>query len=165
MRIKRVTIEKLDTPVAVGDITVPKLHNFVSKAGCVLRQCDADPDGGHITTLLIGFFLRFMLPIVEDGRLWVAIPPLYVGKWAGGRVYGSTQEAVRALALKQGCKNPNVTYLKGLGEMQASELAETAMDPKTRHIIRIQADRESVRHVTALLGNEGLLRKEILGLI
>ncbi len=165
MRVRKVKIVKLGTPEPVGDITVPGLHNFVLGGGQAVSNSDSDVDGSHIAVLLIAFFLRFMLPLVQDGRLYIAVLPRYVAKTAGKRVFADTYDEVMALAKKKGMSKPLVTYFKGLGEMQAGELAETALMPATRRLVQITADRSSVEYLTKLLGTGGTFRKVLLGLV
>ena len=131
----------------------------------VIMLADKDVDGMHITVLWLGFFLRFMFPLVEAGKLWVAVPPLYVGRWPKGRVYGDSVEEIREKAAAKGVKKPLVTYVKGLGEMQAADLSATAMDPDSRRLIQIKADRSSLDYMMRLLGTEVSFRKEVLGLL
>jgi len=150
------------------DVTVPgeSCDPSKSRVGKAIILADADADGGHIATLLLGFFVRFMLPLVEDGRLWVALPPLFSAKWPRGRVFGDTREEVLRAAHADGCRGtPLVTRLKGLGEMQPAELAETAINPDTRRLLRVVADRSSIEHLTQLLGSERSTRKSLLGLL
>jgi len=136
-----------------------------SRVGKAIIMADADQDGGHISTLLLGFFLRYMLPFVEDGRLWISLPPLFSAKWPRGRVFGDTLESVNTLAGERGYHGKlTVTRIKGLGEMQPAELAETSMEPKTRRLVRVQGDRNSLQYVANLLGSDVGFRKDLLGL-
>jgi len=137
-----------------------------SRVAKVIIMADADADGGHIGTLLLAFFLRFLYPLVEQGMLWVALPPLFTAKWPKGRVFGDTLEEVKKAAAAKGYRGKlTITRLKGLGEMQPVELAMTSMEPTTRRLVRIEADRESVKYIMDLLGSEVSVRKDLLGLL
>ncbi|MDH3514435.1 MAG: DNA topoisomerase IV subunit B [Gammaproteobacteria bacterium] len=107
---------------------------------CILA--DADSDGAHIATLLCALFVRHFRPLVADGRVCVAMPPLYridVGK----ETYYALDDQEKAATLKRIESNgtrakPVVTRFKGLGEMNPEQLRETSMDPKTRRLIQLE---------------------------
>ena len=149
----------LDKPGTTCDPTRAR----VSK---IILMADADSDGGHIATLWLAFHIKYMLPLIEAGMVWVAMPPLYVAKWPRGRVFGDTREQVLERARAAGYNGaPTVTRLKGLGEMQPNELAETCLNPRTRRLMRISADKQSIAFFADLLGIEVSTRKELLGLL
>jgi len=106
---------------------------------CILA--DADSDGQHIATLLCALFLRHFRPLVANGHVYVAMPPLYRID-AGKQVYYALDDAERELILKRIEKEnsrtkPSVTRFKGLGEMNPSQLRETTIDPKTRRLVQL----------------------------
>jgi topoisomerase IV subunit B len=106
---------------------------------CILA--DADSDGQHIATLLCALFLRHFRPLVTNGHVYVAMPPLYRID-AGKQVYYALDDAERELILKRIEKEnsrtkPSVTRFKGLGEMNPSQLRETTIDPKTRRLVQL----------------------------
>ncbi len=101
---------------------------------------DADIDGAHIRTLLLTLFYRYMLPLVEHGHIYIAQPPLF-GVRIGKQIRYAMNEAELEEILKDTPKRgSNVMRYKGLGEMDADELAETAMDPATRRLVRIELE-------------------------
>ncbi len=149
-----------------------------ARYGRIVLMTDADVDGAHIRTLLITLFFRYLRPLVEHGRLFAAVPPLHrvelAGASKGGRkppdkvVYTySDAELTRVLRDldKRGLtwKDPVQRY-KGLGEMDASQLAETTMDPRRRTLRRITLrDAEAVESVFELLmGSDVAPRKEFI---
>jgi topoisomerase IV subunit B len=106
---------------------------------CILA--DADSDGQHIATLLCALFLRHFRPLVANGHVYVAMPPLYRID-AGKQVYYALDDAEREQILKRIEKEnsrtkPSVTRFKGLGEMNPSQLRETTIDPKTRRLVQL----------------------------
>ncbi len=106
----------------------------------IILLADADSDGHHITTLLLTFFYRHVLALINAGRLYIAVPPLYrvdIGK----ETFWATDEADRDRILKEHASArsaPQITRFKGLGEMMPKTLWETTLDPKTRRLLRVE---------------------------
>ena len=125
----------------------------------VIIMSDADEDGGHIQCLLLTFFYRYMKPLIEDGRLFVALPPLF--KIQSGKTieYAYTVEEMKEKSKGKKCE---IQRYKGLGEMNADQLCETTMKPGSRTLIRVNIEDAQLaeKRVSILMGDDVPPRKE-----
>ena len=132
-----------DISVALGvepgahDLSQLRYHKI-----CILA--DADSDGQHIATLLCALFLRHFRPLVTNGHVYVAMPPLYRVD-AGKQIYYALDDAERDQILRRIEKDsprakPTVTRFKGLGEMNPAQLRETTIDPRTRRLVQLTVE-------------------------
>ena len=109
--------------------------------GKVVIMADADVDGAHIRTLLLTFFFRYMRPLIEQGHVYLAQPPLYkVSKKGMKDVYCYTDEQLDSTLMETGRDNVSIQRYKGLGEMNPEQLWETTMDPQNRIFIKVTID-------------------------
>ena len=134
----------------------------------IIIMADADVDGAHIRTLLLTFFFRFMRPLIEEGYVYSAVPPLYKLTRGKQQRVAYTDEERDAISAEMRSGNPNVkidiSRFKGLGEMNPHELWETTMDPEKRTLRRIELD-DAVRAdevFTVLMGEKVEPRKEFI---
>lgn len=130
-----------------------------SNYGKVIIMTDADTDGAHIQVLLLTFFYRYMKPLIDAGRVYIAQPPLYkVTKKSGKSTvvkYAFSDEQLEAL-LKEMGRSVELQRYKGLGEMNPEQLWETTMDPATRTLLQVQIEdaAKAERRVSTLMGDK-----------
>ncbi len=143
--LKNTEVQSLITALGTGihddfDLTKLRYHKIVLMA-------DADVDGQHITTLLLTLLFRFMRPLIENGRVFLSQPPLYKIKWSKGEPDFAYSDRERDGLIEAGesagrrrAAGDSIQRYKGLGEMNATELWETTMDPATRVLLRVTLD-------------------------
>ena len=173
LNVERVKLDKVYTnekllPVitalgcGVGDeIDLEKL-----RYGKVIVMADADVDGSHIRTLLLTFFFRFMRPLIEEGHIYLAQPPLF--KLSRGRkiryAYSDAQRDEMIADLGADGGKVDIQRYKGLGEMDAEQLWETTMDPERRTMVQVtMEDAERADEIfTILMGDKVAPRREFI---
>jgi len=134
----------------------------------VIIMADADVDGHHIRTLLLTFFFRYMKPLIENGHVYIALPPLYkVNKGKEEYYVYNDRELEKLLSEKgwqRGDSNLLIQRFKGLGEMNPEQLWQTTMDPKTRKMLKIDLNNPIVAEeiFTILMGEKVEPRKEFI---
>jgi len=144
-----------------------------ARYGRVIFMADADADGAHIRCLLATLFFRYMRPLVEAGRVYSAVPPLHRFELTNPRrgadryiyTYSDAEyQRKRAELTKKGVSFKEPQRYKGLGEMDAAQLAETTMNPRHRALRRITVDDAAVAERTfdMLMGNDVAPRKEFI---
>lgn len=129
----------------------------------IVIMTDADVDGAHITTLLLTFFYRYMKPLIENGYVYIAMPPLYKISQNRRIEYAYSDEELEE-KLKSFSGKPNIQRYKGLGEMNAEQLWETTMDPAVRTLIRVSIEDtiEADRIFSTLMGDDVEPRREFI---
>ena len=177
LRGKVLNVEKADMADVLKNEEIATMINTIgagygkefklkdAKYNKIIIMTDADVDGSHIQILLLTFFYRYMRPLFEEGRIYIAMPPLY-------KVYKMTNKGEKFeyawddLGLEEAKKKIGPGYkiqrYKGLGEMNAEQLWETTMNPKTRTLIQVSIDNEldAERQVSILMGSDSGARKD-----
>jgi DNA gyrase subunit B/topoisomerase-4 subunit B len=127
----------------------------------VILLADADSDGHHITTLLLTFFYRHMLPLINDGRVFISVPPLFRIDIGKERYWASDEEDRERILAEHGKRGkPEIMRFKGLGEMMPKDLWETTLNPATRRVLRVEIDDqlETDRIMNDLMGRDASAR-------
>lgn len=130
--------------------------------GKIIIMTDADTDGAHIRVLLLTFFYRYMRPLIEQGKVYIALPPLYKLTNTKNNKFFYAWEDYELNELKNENPNYEIQRYKGLGEMNASQLWETTMDPNTRQLIQVSIEDAALteRRVSILMGDDSSKRKD-----
>jgi DNA gyrase subunit B len=130
----------------------------------IIIMTDADKDGGHIRTLLLTFFFRYLRPLIEEGHLYIAQPPLF-GVHQGKKIhYVHSEEGLQQTLKSLGRARARIQRFKGLGEMNADQLAETTMNMDSRTLASVALeDAAAADHMfTVLMGDKVAPRKEVI---
>lgn len=154
--------EEINTIVhAIGAGVGNEFDYTESNYGKVIIMTDADDDGAHIQTLMLTFFYRWMRDLIDNGMLFIAVPPLYLVKFAKEKKYINTNEELEEF--KRTFKGSyTIQRYKGLGEMNADQLWETTMDPEKRTLVQIKIEDKALaeKRVGILMGDDSTIRKE-----
>ena len=134
----------------------------------IIFLTDADVDGAHIRTLLLTFFFKFMPGLIKEGKVWIAEPPLYRAKSTGGVNYLKDDDALEKFKKENKNKKFIISRFKGLGEMNAGELWDTAMNPESRTLIKVNiadgkaAEAKAADMFEVLMGTDVSRRKTFI---
>lgn len=133
----------------------------------IIIMTDADVDGAHIDTLMLTFFYRFMPELIKDGHVYLAMPPLYQVTRNKKNYYAYSDDELNQILTEIGRDNQNkIQRYKGLGEMDASQLWETTMDPNTRILKQVKIDEDKLLEMdqtfTILMGDDVEPRREFI---
>ena len=130
----------------------------------IVLMADADVDGAHIRTLLLTFFFRYMRPLIEEGHIYIAQPPLYRVTKGKQNIYCNTDKELEETMQQIGGEADNIQRYKGLGEMDPEQLWETTMNPETRTMLRVSIEDaiEADKIFTILMGDSVEPRREFI---
>ncbi|WP_041082440.1 DNA topoisomerase (ATP-hydrolyzing) subunit B [Thermotoga profunda] len=151
--------------VAVGTGIGDSFDLSKLRYGKIIIMTDADVDGAHIRTLLLTFFFRYMKQLIEEGKVYIAVPPLYKVDFASNSTYLYTEDDFKALRKELGDERKiEVQRYKGLGEMNPEQLWETTMNPETRKLIRVNIENaeEADRLFNLLMGENPSERRNFI---
>jgi len=160
--LKNDEIQALIAAIGCGignDLDLDKL-----RYGKIIITTDADVDGAHIRTLLLTFFFRYMTPLIQEGRIYSAMPPLYKITHGKKEYYAYTDDMFKQIVEKTGDKDLKVQRYKGLGEMNPEQLWQTTINPESRTLMKINmADAEEADKIfTMLMGEKVEPRREFI---
>ena len=160
--LESVEIQALVTALGAGidedfDLLKSRYHK-------VIITTDADVDGAHIRTLILTFFYRYMLPMIEAGYVYIAQPPLYKVSHDGKNTYVYSDKELQAALDEIQKKNVNIQRFKGLGEMNPEQLWETTMDPEKRTLLQVGIEDAAIAEdiFTRLMGDKVEPRREFI---
>ena len=153
---------------AIGTGINTEYNGEESRYDKIIFLTDADVDGAHIRTLLLTFFFKFMPGLIKEGKVWIAEPPLYRAKSSGGVNYLKDDDALEKFKKENKNKKFIISRFKGLGEMNAGELWDTAMNPESRTLIKVNiadgkaAEAKAADMFEVLMGTDVSRRKTFI---
>jgi len=173
LNVEKAGMEKLLKNEQVNDIIIALGTNIgddfdITKLRYdkIIIMTDADVDGAHIRTLLLTLFYRYMRELIENGKVYAAMPPLYRVSYSGKHLYAYSDEELKIMLdkIKSESKNYDIQRYKGLGEMNPEQLWETTMNPQNRKMMKIEIeDAEYANSIfQILMGNNVESRRDFI---
>ena len=171
LNVEKSSLDKLlkneqisDIIVAVGTGIGEDFQREKLRYGKIIIMTDADVDGAHIRTLLLTLFYRYMRPLIEEGRVYIALPPLYRVRVGKEEYYLYSDAELLEFKERHAGKKMEIQRYKGLGEMNPEQLWETTMNPSTRKIVRVTIEdaEEADRLFEILMGSDVSSRREFI---
>lgn len=149
---------------AIGAGIIPEFDITKLRYNRIIIMTDADVDGSHIRILMLTFFYRYMTPLLTNGNVYIAQPPLYKVTWNKNVRYAYTDEELENYKNEAGNAKVNIQRYKGLGEMNPTQLWETTMDPEHRVLLQVTIDDavEADRQFSMLMGEDVAPRKDFI---
>jgi len=149
---------------ALGAGIGPEFDTSKLRYDKVILMADADVDGAHIRTLLLTFFFRYMRPLIDEGHIYIAQPPLYKVTKGKTVIYCNTDAELDKAMKEIGGNADNIQRYKGLGEMDAEQLWDTTMNPETRTMLKVSVEDaiEADKIFTILMGDNVEPRREFI---
>ncbi len=155
----RTIVTALGTGIGTDDFDISK-----RRYGKIIIMTDADIDGSHIRTLILTFFYRYMRELIEQGHIYIALPPLYRIKKSNTEYYAYSDDERDKILRKIGKEGVSIQRYKGLGEMNPEQLWKTTMDPENRTLLQITLeDAAEAEHIfTILMGDQVEPRRKFI---
>ena len=151
-----------DLTAALGCGILENYNESNLRFGKLVILTDADPDGLHITNLVLAFLLKYMPDLVKNGHVYTVDAPLFMANGANARVYGNSRNEVERKMKEAKCKQYTITRLKGWGECNADDLATLCISPKTRKLIQMKYDEKTLETLEQTMAGDSEFRKVLL---
>ena len=151
-----------DLTAALGCGVLDQYNESNLRFGKLIILTDADPDGNHITNLVLAFLIKYMPDLIKNGHVYTVDAPLFMANGASARAYGNSRNEVERKMKESKCKQYTITRLKGWGECNADDLATLCISPKTRKLIRMNYDDKTIETLEQTMAGDSEFRKVLL---
>jgi DNA gyrase subunit B len=151
-----------DLTAALGCGVLDQYNERNLRFGKLIIMTDADSDGCHITNLVLAFLVKYMPDLIKNGHVYTIDAPLFMANGPSFRVYGMSRNEVEKKMRDQKCKQYTITRLKGWGECDAEDLSALCVSPKTRKLIQMKWDDETMETLEQTMAGDSEFRKILL---